>query len=476
MHKSKLITILKVFSSEERELLKKWVKSPALTSHTKIRALLLLLLSKRKLTARTCKKEYLFEQLYPEEVYDDLKWRHLINQAVNNLEKFVHFLAHKKQTFEQRKHLIAFYRGRKLDKYAQQHLQKAAQEQEEVVLRNAHYFYQQYQLEQEIFEQEGTDKRMRQTNLQAIFDKHYITFVLETLRHACTAITHQNLYKSTYEIPLLEEVLVELKTGVYNHIPAVELYYKSYMALREPDCETHFQQLKGLLLKQGHVLSFREQKSIYVIAINYCVRRLNTGGEAYVEAVFELFKYGLEHKILLEQGKLSRFTYKNIVTAAARLQEYVWAEQFIETYTELIDEVYQSSYAHYAKAKLLFAQGAFEDTLSLLSQLEYDDLFLNMDAKLMFLKIYYELGYWDALEALLVSFRRFLQRKSIIAYQKSIYENIINLTEKLIQIPNYEMEKLAALETEINQAYPLTEKPWLLLQLYKKYKKSPNRS
>lgn len=133
----------------------------------------------------------------------------------------------------------------------------------------------------------------------------------------------------------------------------------------------------------------------------------------------------------------------------------------------MMEDIYQKPYSLYANAKLHFTKGDFDTTLGLLAQVEFDNLFLSMDAKTMLLKIYYERGYYDALDALLVSFRRFLQRKSILAYQKNIHENMINLTEKLLTIAAHEKKKLKDLRDEIENTHPLTEKPWLLVQLGK---------
>jgi len=203
------------------------------------------------------------------------------------------------------------------------------------------------------------------------------------------------------------------------------------------------------------------------MAINYCVRQLNSGVEKYVRSVFELYQYGLEHAILIENNHLNQFTHKNIITTAIRLEEYDWVKHFIQKYTPFLEDEYQESYTHYAKAKLLFAQQKYDPCMQLLIKVEFDDLFLNMSAKSILLKIYYEQNSIDALMALLVSFRRFLQRKTIVAYHREIYKNMILLTEKLLAAPLNDTTKIAALREEIQQTNPLTEKPWLLAQLDK---------
>ena len=467
MHKSKLIDLITVFDRKEKEALKKWVQSPVHNQHQKSTELILILLSKRSLTARTANRYHIYQQLFPKQEYDDAALKYLMSYAVKILEDFIEYLMQKRDAFLSKKNLIKFLTNRKLDKYAQQWIKRLEKQQSTELIQNNDYYYRQYQLERVIFEYQNVASRGKENNLQDVLENHYLVFVLRTLRYACEVITHQRLYKSSYEVPLLDAVLLEVKAGKYQDIPAIQLYFNSYMALSSPEEEQYFKTLQQLLAEHHAVLPPKELKSIYLIAINYCVRRLNSGDEAYVQAVFELFQYGLQYAILVEDGKLSQFTYKNSVTAALRLNEFKWTAQFIKEYTPLLELAYQTNYELFAKSKLLFAQKDYDACLALLAQVDFDDVFLNMNAKSMLLKIYYECANFEALDALIVSFRRFLQRKTIVAYQRKIYENMIVLTEQLMTIPTYDKEKKQALYQTINDTHPLTEKPWLLAQLAK---------
>lgn len=467
MYNSKLIHIIDVLTSEERELLKKWLYSPAHNQREDRLKLLSFLLSKRNLTPKTTATKAAYIHVYGKGMYEDKKWKKLMNLCVQLLEDFIHFSTHKKNAFSKQKALISFFQEHNLNKYTQQYLKKARTKQAADTLSNSQHFQQQYELEELVFDYQNTTTDSNTTNLQPIFNNHYVAFILNTLHYACEAMTHQRLYNSTYNIPLLEPILVDIETGKYDSIPSVQMYYHSFMALKNPKDEVHFEWLQALMFQHYDVLTPKEIKSLYLIAINYCVRQLNNGAEKYVQAVFDLYQYGLEHQILIENNILSRFTYKNIVAAAIRLKEYKWVIQFIEVHTPLLESTYQKPYALYAKAKLHFAQGNFDHTLELLTQVEFDNLFLSMDAKTMLIKIYYERGHFEALDSLLTSFNRFLQRKSILAYQRKIHKNMIKLTTKLFNLPLQNKAKIEELRQEIIQTNPLTEKPWLLVQLNK---------
>lgn len=112
--------------------------------------------------------------------------------------------------------------------------------------------------------------------------------------------------------------------------------------------------------------------------------------KAYQLKVFEWYKWGLEQGALLYHKKLSRFTYLNITSAGLKLKEFDWVAQFIKNYANYLPTAYKANYVHYTTAKLYFNKKKYYEAQQLLQQIEYDDIFLNLDAKTMLLEIYYE--------------------------------------------------------------------------------------
>jgi len=126
----------------------------------------------------------------------------------------------------------------------------------------------------------------------------------------------------------------------------------------------------------------------------------NIGVEGYLRKLFDINKIGIESGAFLEKGFLSRFTYKNIVTAGVRLKEYKWTEQFIEQYKPLLEDKYRESSYSYNKAVLEYDKKNYSNAISLLQKADYDDVLLNLAAKNILLKIYYGLEYLDHMEQL----------------------------------------------------------------------------
>lgn len=468
MIKSKLIQLYTCLDRTELEAFHKWLKSPLHNSDADLIKLFLYIGSRRVLSKTSLDKNRVFKQIFPKEPYKDLKLRRLMSKGIKNLENFVHFWMSKKNTVEQQKTMATFLRTRNRPQLAQQQWEKGKKELALQPEKTHSYYYKNYQLEQEHFEQVASQARMRATNLQAIVDSFSTSFIIETLRYACTAISHKNLYATNYAIPLLDEILVLSNQAPYLNIPAIQLYYQAYMALTLPKETTYFELLKSNLLKHETLLPTKEKKDLYTLAINYCIRRINSDeSQKFIREVFELYKHGLKNKTLLNNGVLSRFTYKNIASAGLRLQEYDWIADYISSYAVYVEADYRESYQHYNTSKLYFAKEDYDQAMQRLIQVEYDDLFLNLDAKTMLMKIYYETQSYDALDAFFHSFTIYLQRKEIMGYHRENYLNIIRLTKKLLELPPRNQKAYQQLQTNIDSIHPLTERAWLLEQLNK---------
>ena len=90
---------------------------------------------------------------------------------------------------------------------------------------------------------------------------------------------------------------------------------------------------------------------------------------------------------------------------------------------------------------------------------------VNLNAKTILLKVYYELDEIKVLESLLESMRAYLQRKKVVGIQKALYKNMLKYTKKLLKVNPYSRAQKDKLKAEIEAAKPLTEKAWLLKQL-----------
>ncbi|MGK0390936.1 MAG: hypothetical protein ACI94Y_003696 [Maribacter sp.] len=86
------------------------------------------------------------------------------------------------------------------------------------------------------------------------------------------------------------------RTVIYSTLEylAIGIYYYAFRALSDLNDEVSFLSLKQLLIGKIHVFTHREQRDIYILTINYCIKKLNTGAEHFIREAFETYQRGLE--------------------------------------------------------------------------------------------------------------------------------------------------------------------------------------
>ena len=465
MIKSRLIRLHTTLNKKELRQFKLWIHSPIHNQHQDSLKLFNFIHSRYTVSMVTLQKKRAYQFIFPDEPYKEERLRYLMNSCFNLLKDFVGYNQVVSDNFEYKKNIIQSLKERNLLDLASIELDKLNTAVNNKTSQNATNSFERFELERNFFELRGTQNRTIQTNLPKIFSHLTDFYTLSMLKYACVAGSHSNITQQNYSIPLLKEVLDQAKTSQH---PIVLLYYNLYQTLNQTELQPSFffEQAGDLFLKHYKELLPQEQNEILLLLINYCIKkRLSIDADSFVKKGFEWYRWGLEHSVLIQKNNLSRFAYLNIVGMGLQLFEFEWVAQFITQYIQYLPDQFQKNYQHYTTAKLFFKQKNYAKAQRLLIQIEYDDIFLNLDTKTMLLEIYYEEKSWNSLEALLVSFSRYLQRKQVIAYHKKVYKNIVSLTRKLMSLKPYDKTAKKALLEEIKTTNPLAERDWLLKQI-----------
>lgn len=132
-------------------------------------------------------------------------------------------------------------------------------------------------------------------------------------------------------------------------------------------------------------------------------------------------------------------------------------------YAENLDERYRDNAVNFSYARLYLHQKDYSQVISYLSQIEYNDVWYNTNARSLLMTAYYELEEVEPLNSLIASFSAYLTReKSFKASRKKPYQNLIKYIKKLIKLKRYEYEKAEKLYNEIESTPSIVNKPWLL--------------
>ena len=105
--------------------------------------------------------------------------------------------------------------------------------------------------------------------------------------------------------------------------------------------------------------------------------------------------------------------------------------------------------------------------MTLLQQVNPKETLLNLDARRLLARIYYDMKETTALESHIESSKIYLHRKKDIGYQKEAYSNFFRFLERIYKSRSSPNIIIESLYEEITQTKLLVEKEWLLVQAKK---------
>lgn len=396
----------------------------------------------------------------PDRVY------HLNNYVLEAVENFLACMDWTADRHQQHLHTVRSLRKLNLEEPAVKMLRYARRELDTSQERSTEWLQTDYLWRQESYLTSRQQGRARDFNLQDLANAQDIAFIAGRLRTGCILVSHQTVARHQYDNSLLQLLLDFLKGHTYLQIPIIGGYYHGYFALIGGDeAAEHFHQLKSILECNGHTFAHEEVHDLYLMAINFCIRRINQSEKIFIKNAFELYQSGLKQGALLENGILSRWTYNNIALAALHLKAFDWVEGFLTEYVALLPIAHREGAFSLNMARFHYERRDLRTAMQHLLHREHDDILQNLAAKTLLCRIYWELEEVEALCNQLDSIDIYLRRQKILGYHQNVYASFVKIMRKLLKINNLNNKSADRLRQEITTTKALAEREWLLLQV-----------
>lgn len=388
---------------------------------------------------------------------------YMMSDIVEHCENYIRYNNHFEEDIEGYVHLLSTYNKWGTDKLFEQTLREARNTLTKNPFRNASYFFKEYLLQSEVnlfFDRQK--KRAYDASLQEAANFLDLFYISTKLKYSCELINRQKLVVTDYKLRLLKEISDHLAETSYTEYPSITIYYQILMTFIDTDTDVHFEELKKLLDEHTGKFPASEARDMYAYAQNYAIRKINAGEKRFLREYFDLSKAALEKELLLVDGDLSPWAYKNLVITALRVGEFDWAEQFIRDYKSSINEKFRSNAYNYNQGALLFFKGQYGEALRLINQVEYTDIFYALDTRTMQIKIYYQLDEWDPMQSAIEAFKVYLRRnKTLSENVKVLYNNFLKYTDKLSRLTKRDKPKLLELKQRIEESKQVADLGWL---------------
>ncbi|MEZ4884749.1 MAG: hypothetical protein R3E32_08500 [Chitinophagales bacterium] len=466
MQKTKLVEIIQALDDSEIKRFDDYVNSPFFNKNDKVIALLKFI---RKYYPDFENTRFTKENAYKtvfgsKQKFNVQKLRNIMSQLAKLLEAFLVQIDRESSDIQFDELLLTAFDRRYIDKHFAQKYQELKKQTAKTKEKSATHYYYVHRIEDVAFDHSiRRNNRLIDTNVEeAVNNLDYFYLALK-LRYCCAMLNSQSVITVDHNMQMFDQILNYLETNSFEHIPAIHLYYRLLLLLKE-EKDTYYEELKILLGKHRDALSIMEIRQIYIATFNYLNKKLKGGESKYLKDIYELYKLMFERDILIDNGFINNhINFRNALIAGLRLGELEWAEMFIEKYSPLLVPLNRENWVNYSLSELNFHKKNYTETLSFLLSFEFEDAYNYAEHKTLLAKTYYELEEDEALFALIHAFRIYLHRDTNIAehFQKT-YHNFIRLLNKLAKARFDPDANVKDIRKELEELQYITNREWLL--------------
>lgn len=455
MRSTKLYQILSSFTKIEQNRLRKFVQSPFFNPSQALVQLFEYLIEDINQNAQTpLEKEDIWNILEPESSYDDVRFRKYNSDLLKLVENFLSQEVLEENKIAKSILLLEALKKRKLDKLFSSSIRTARKLLEENPVQSAEIYLYKYQVEKNFYElSESELKRGVKSNIETISDYLDTFYIAEKLKYYSAAVMQQQIVKLDYEISFVDSILKWLSEKDFNQIPSIALYHQILKTTIDSENIEYYDDLKKLLSRYWLSFPKSEATTLYYAAVNYCIKKINSGKTDFYKELFDIYREMVENEIVIsEKGEVSPWDFKNIVLIGLNSKEFDWTENFIQKFGPIIQEPYRENAVTFNLGQLYFYQKKYEKVLDQLRNVEYDDITYSLNSKIFLVWSFFELDESELLYSQIESFRTFINRhKEISSARRKPLLNFLKFVKKLSWILPGDKKALDKIKGELDK-------------------------
>jgi|SRR4030095_3775671 len=451
MLKSKAAEILRTFTNEELKSFRNYTISPF---HNTNRNVIKLLEISRKFAPEYnspwLQKENLFKKLYPGKKYSDIVMRILLSDLLRLAEEFLAYTGYSKEPLAEKKFLLNELTERKLDSLHNKHIKESEQMINTGKNIDELYFRNCFDIENEkINFLISKDKQMDSWEELRQKGEYLVDFFLINAMNVTSELwEHEEVFNAKIGFNLaeeflkttdLEKVLALMKENGNKHYEVLEIYYYMYMSLKEIEDDKYYKMFKDSFVKKMENFSYDEQYNMLLALESCCVTKLRHGRTRSTEDLMEVYELMLSSDIFTRSSRIHMQAnlFRNIFYTAVRLKKYRWAEDFIDKHRNYLVPDQREDMYNYTTAHLSLERKNYDTALEHISKVNYSFFVFKFDAKILMIKIYYELRSFEQALSLIDSFSHFLMNnKNVSKIFREPFLSFLKIVKSLIKSSN----------------------------------------
>jgi hypothetical protein len=480
MHNSQLVEILQCFTPDEIEEFKLFTASPFYNRGIFVKETqgLLEFITASSFNPDALSRDSAYRFLFQDSKWVEGKLDKIISELHKLCRKFIETTTyHKPQN--QFRHLLdqaQFFADCKLETRYLNTIQKlegllsSSQKQELSFFQNRFWLDYEHSGYSSIFNRKKGDLHLLKT-IESLELLSYAYKIELTTRFL--------LQQKETKLPIPEDVLNSLKLikvsdELKSRYPVLAISEKiAELLMQELPDPDDFGALQNMLKAYESIISFDTLKMFHSHLRNFCTFLVMGGHSQYLPTLFQFQQEHYERGYVFYHGRMAPHFFINTVNIAFRVGQMDWAKNFIEDNQFRIDNDQEDHNIYrLALAQYYFNTQNYENGLEILpSHLAESDM--NLQAKRLEIKMYYEQGSSDLLSYKIEAFKMHLYRASQTVLSEQVKErnnNFALTVFHLNQAAKGDKKRAEQIMKRIQKAKGIAEREWLIEKVEKRAK------
>ncbi|MFK8010384.1 MAG: hypothetical protein AB8H03_28780 [Saprospiraceae bacterium] len=377
-------------------------------------------------------------------------------------EEFFVTMHLRKKEFQRKKILVEELGERNLYAQFEKGTKQLMKELKNLPYRDTFFYKDIYELNYNYSNHQETNRQKLNGQILKIATEHLDYFYLLQKQQFEFAIkSHEKLFKEKIEISTIRKTKVDLQKE-----PIFNLYQIIIKGLSVNNNEVYLK-LESLFKEKIYELGRNDKVIILKVLLNYSSRKINEGREKYYAKMLSLYKFGLKHNLLIENGLISETTFTNIITIGSYEKEFKWVEQFIEKTQKYLPLSVQKDATCSGLSLMFFYKKEQTKTIDLILNHTFSKPLYILKSKSTLLRAFFELflndeSYYELITAQIKAFEKFIRRNNLISiHRKESYLNFILFIQRITEA-HWKNSLDQKIYDKLKNTNPVLLKSWLL--------------
>lgn len=190
-----------------------------------------------------------------------------------------------------------------------------------------------------------------------------------------------------------------------------------YRFTKNNENSEYYFHLKDTVVNNLHLFDANEKYNLLLGLESCSINRVRLGITNSNKDLMDVYELMLLMEVFSEPNRkiMQANLFRNIFYTAVVLKRFDWAEKFVTDYSDHLLPEQQQDMINYTNSLLNFERGLPDKALEYISKVNYSFFVFKYEAKILMLKIYYELKAYEPAISLIDTFSHFLTKNKKVS-------------------------------------------------------------